>query len=118
MGFCAEALERTTDDAIEIYDRALGGADRAAQRKREELERRARRDTQAAVRTLIDLTGVILEAHDSGGDLLRMIERRIGIERLRADRDRAQGIARPTDTGHLDLLIADGGSGGRKLLAA
>jgi hypothetical protein len=47
-----------------------------------------------------------------------MIERRIGIERLRADRDRAQGIARPTDTGHLDLLIADGGSGGRKLLAA
>ena len=118
MAFCAEALERTTDDAIEIYDRALGGADRAAQRKREELERRARRDTQAAVRTFIDLSGVILEAHDGGGDVLRMIERRIGIERLRADRDRAQGIVRPTDTGHLDLLIADGGSGGRKLLAA
>ncbi len=118
MAFCAEALERTTDDAIEIYDRALAGADRAAQRKREELERRARRDTQATVRTFIDLSSVILEAHDSGGDVLRMVERRIGIERLRADRDRAQGIARPTDTGHLDLLIADGGSTGRKLLAA
>ncbi len=118
MAFCAEALERTTDDAIEIYDRALAGADRAAQRKRDELERRARRDTQAAVRTFIDLSGVILEAHDSDGDVLRMIERRIGIERLRADRDRAQGIARPTDTGHLYLLIADGGSKGRKLLAA
>ena len=47
MAFCGEAFERTTDDAIEIYDRALGGADRAAQRKREELERRASRDTQA-----------------------------------------------------------------------
>jgi TnpA family transposase len=118
MAFCAEALQRTTDDAIEIYDRALAGADRAAQRKREELERRARRDTQATVRTFIDLSNVILEAHDSGGDVLRMVERRIGIERLRADRDRAQGIARPSDTGHLDLLIADGGSTGRKLLAA
>ncbi len=61
---------------------------------------------------------MILEAHDSGSDVLRMIERRIGIERLRADRDRAQGIARPTDTGLLDLLIADGGSTGRQLLAA
>ncbi len=118
MAFCVEALERTTDDAIEIYDRALGGADRAAQRKREELERRARRDTQATVRRFIDLSSVVLEAHDSGGDMLRLIERRIGIERLRSDRDRAQGIARPTDTGYLDLLIADGGSTGRKLLAA
>ncbi len=27
MAFCVEALERTTDDAIEIYDRALGAAD-------------------------------------------------------------------------------------------
>ncbi len=46
------------------------------------------------------------------------IERRIGIERLRAHRDRAQGVVRPTDTGHLDVLIADSGSTGRKLLAA
>ena len=91
MAFCVEALERTTDDAIEIYDRALGGADRAAQRKREELERRARRDTQATVRRFIDLSSVVLEAHDSGGDVLRLIERRIGIDRLREDRDRAQG---------------------------
>ena len=118
MAFCVEALERTTDDAIEIYDRALGGADRAAQRKREELERRARRDTQTTIRRFIDLSSVVLQAHDSGGDVLRLIERRIGIERLREDRDRAQGIVRPTDTGHLDLLIADGGSTGRKLLAA
>jgi hypothetical protein len=36
MAFCVEALERTTDDTIEIYDRALGATDRAAQRKREE----------------------------------------------------------------------------------
>jgi hypothetical protein len=97
MAFCAETLERTTDDAIEIYDRALGSADRTAQRKREDYERRARRDTQAAVRTFIDLSGVVLEAHNGGGDVLRMIERGIGIERLRADRDRAQGSpGRPT----------------------
>ena len=96
MAFCVEALERTTDDAIEIYDRALGGADCAAHRKREELERRARRDTQAPVRRFIDLSSVVLEAHDSGGDVLRLIERRIGIEQLRADRDRAQDIVRPT----------------------
>jgi hypothetical protein len=118
MAFCREALERTTDDAIEINDRALGSADRAAQRKREELERRARRDTQTTVRRFIDLSSVVLEAHDSGGDVLRLIERRLGIERLREDRDRAQGIVRPTDTGHIDLLIADAGSTGRKLPAA
>jgi hypothetical protein len=60
----------------------------------------------------------VLEAHDSGGDVLRLSERRIGIDRLREDRDRAHGIVWPTDTGHLDLLIADGGSAGRKLLPA
>src|SRR5204862_3979692 len=97
MAFCVEALARVTDDAIEVFDRALGAADRAAQRKREEFERRGRRDTQATVRRLIDLSGVVLEAHDSGTDVLRLIERRIGIERLREDRDRARGIAaRPT----------------------
>jgi Domain of unknown function (DUF4158) len=30
MAFCVEALERATNDAIEVFDRALGGADRAA----------------------------------------------------------------------------------------
>ena len=118
MCFCVEALERSTDDAIEIYDRALGAADRAAQRKREELERRGRRDIQATVSRFINLSTVVLEAHDSGADVLRLIERRIGIERLREDLGRAHGIARPQPTGHLDLVIADGGAAGRKLLAA
>jgi TnpA family transposase len=118
MCFSIEALERATDDAIEIYDRALGGADRAAQRKREELERRGRRDTQTTVRRFIDLSQVVLEAHDSGGDVWRLIERRIGIDRLREDLDRARGVARPQSTGHLDLLIADSAAAGRKLLAA
>src|SRR3954449_8749767 len=117
MAFCVEALARVTDDALEVFDRALGAADRAAQRKREELERRGRRDTQATVRRFIDLSGVVLEAHDSGTDVLRLIERRIGIERLRADLDRAQGVARPQDAGHLDLLLVDHGAASRKLLA-
>ena len=118
MAFCVEALERATDDALEVFDRALGAADRAAQRKREELERRGRRDIQTTVRRFIDLSQVVLEAHDSGADVLRLIERRIGIERLRADLDRAHGVARPQDAGHLDLLIADHGAAGRKLLAS
>jgi len=118
MCFCVDALEHATDDAIEIYDRALGGADRAAQRKREELERRGRRDIQTTVRRFIDLSAVVLEAHDSGTDILRLIERRIGIDRLREDLGRARGIARPQPTGHIDLLITDSGAAGRKLLAA
>jgi hypothetical protein len=60
---------------------------------------------RATVRRFIDLSGVVLEAHDSGVDVLRLIERRIGIERLREDRDRAQGIVRPAETGRIDLLI-------------
>jgi hypothetical protein len=52
-----------------------------------------------------------LEAHDHGDHVLRQI----GIERLR---DRAQGAARPNGVGYLDLLIADVGSTGRKLLPA
>ena len=118
IAFCVEALERATDDALEVFDRVLGGADRAAQRKREELERRGRRDIQTTVRRFIDLSQIVLEAHDSGADVLRLIERRIGIERLREDLDRAQGVVRPQDTGHLDLLIGDHGAAGRKLLAA
>jgi TnpA family transposase len=117
MAFCVEALERATDDAIEVFDRALGAADRAAQRKREELDRRGRRDIQTTVRRFIDLSQLVLEAHDSGTDVLRLVERRIGIERLREDLNRAQGVARPADTGHIDLLIVDSGAAGRKLLA-
>lgn len=64
--FCVEALERVTDDAIEVFDRALGSAGRAAQRKRDELDRRGRRDTQTTVRRFIELSGAVLEAHDAG----------------------------------------------------
>ncbi len=117
MAFCVEALERATDDALEVFDRALGAADRSAQRKREELDRRGRRDIQTTVRRFIDLSQIVLEAHDANTDVLRLVERRIGIERLREDLDRAQGVVRPQDTGHLDLLIGDSGAAGRKLLA-
>ncbi len=116
MCFCAEALARVTDDALEVYDRALGAADRAAQRKREELDRRARRDTRTTVSRFVDLACVVIEAHDAGTDALRLIDRRIGLDRIRQDLDRAQQINRPVD-GHLDLLIEASGAPGRKLLA-
>lgn len=115
MCFCAEALERVSDDALEVYDRALGAADRAAQRKRDEFERRARRDTHSTVGRFVDLAQVVLEAHDAGADALRLIDRRIGLKRLRQDLDRAQRINRPTDSHH-DLLIDASGTSGRKLL--
>jgi len=118
MCFCAEALERATDDALEVFDQALGTADRTAQRKREELLRRSSRDTQTTVRRFIDLSRLVLEAHDSGTDVLRLIDRRIGLDRLRADLERAQGIARPAGDGHIDLLIDGAAASGRKLLAA
>ncbi len=117
MAFCVEALARCTDDALEVFDRALGAADRAAQRKRDEVDRRGRRDTQATVKRFIDLSRAVLEAHDSGTDVLRLIERRVGIEALRADLDRAQGVAHPHGTGHLAELLSDHGAAGRKLLA-
>ncbi len=103
---------------LEVFDRALGAAERAAQRKPEELERRGRRDIQTTVRRFIDLSQVVLEAHDSGVDVLRLVERRIGIARLREDLDRARGVVRPKDTGHLDILISESGAAGRKLLAS
>ncbi|MGC9221811.1 MAG: Tn3 family transposase [Solirubrobacteraceae bacterium] len=118
MAFCAEALERATDDAIEIYDRALGAAERAAERKREELERRNRRDTQTTLGRFIDLSQAVIDAHDSATDALLLVQRRIGIERLREDLARARGIARPQPTGHLDLLIADSAATVRKLMIA
>jgi hypothetical protein len=60
----------------------------------------------------------VLEAHDSGTDVLRLVERRIRIAKLREDLDRARGVARPQDTGHLDLLISDSGAASRKLLGS
>jgi hypothetical protein len=50
MCFCAESLERVTDDSLEVFDLALGASDRAAQRALEELERRASRDTRFTVK--------------------------------------------------------------------
>ena len=44
--FCAEALAQATDDAIDVFDKALGAADRAAQRKNEDRRRSQGRDTQ------------------------------------------------------------------------
>jgi hypothetical protein len=40
----------------------------------------------------------VLEAHDSGADVMRLVERRMGIARLRDDRGHAQGIVRPAGT--------------------
>jgi hypothetical protein len=118
MCFCAEALERATDDALEVFDRALGAADRATQRKREELRRHHSRDTQRTVVRFVDLARIVLEAHDEHVDVLRLVDRRIGLERLREDLDRAQRITRPQGDGHLDLLIEGAGAAGRKLLTA
>lgn len=117
MAFCVEALERCTDDALEVFDRALGAADRAAERKRDQAERSGRRDIQTTVRRFIDLCQLVLEAHDSDADVMRLVQRRIGIETLRDDLQRALGVARPHATGHLAELIGDHGAAGRKLLA-
>jgi hypothetical protein len=94
--FCAEALERATDDAVEVFDRALGAADRMAQRKHDERERRHGRDTRATVARFVDLARLVLEAHDAEADPIRLIDRRIGIDRLRQDLDRAGKISRPS----------------------
>ena len=116
--FCAEALERVTDDALEVFDRALGAADRAAHRRHEELRRHHSGDTQTTVKRFIDLAQAVLEAYDDHADVVTVVERRIGLDRLREDLDRAQRINRPHGDSHLDLLIDGGAVTGRKLLAA
>jgi len=104
----AQTLERVTDDALEVFDRALGSADRRAQRKRDELRRRHGRDTQSTLRRFIDVTRrLLLEARESNTDVLGLIDRRIGLERLGQDLRLAERIVRPTGDTHLDLLIAD-----------
>jgi TnpA family transposase len=113
---CAEALERVTDDALEIYDQALGSYDRAAERRRDELDRHARRDTRATIGRFVDLATVILDAQETGADVMRVIDRRIGLDRLREYRDSAQRIERPAD-GHQDLLVETSGATVRKFLA-
>lgn len=106
MAFCVEALERATDDA-------LGGLRPGARHRRPRGAAQTRgtrpprpRDIRTTVRRFINLSQVVLEAHDSGADVLRLIDRRIGIGRLREDLDRAQGVARRQDTGHLDSSLA------------
>jgi hypothetical protein len=105
--FCSETLERPTDDAVEVFDRALGTADRRAQRKRDELRRRHSRDTQSTLRRFIDVTRLLLEARESNTDVFGLIDRRIGLERLSQDLQLAERIVRPTADTHLDLLITD-----------
>ncbi len=56
MAFCMEALERCTDGALEVFRPRARRCRRPAQRKREELERRGRRDIQTTVRRFIDLS--------------------------------------------------------------
>jgi hypothetical protein len=60
--FCAEMLERTTDDALEVFDRALGRLDRSAQREQQDLRRWHGRQTEATVRRFIEIARIVLEA--------------------------------------------------------
>ena len=72
---------------------------------------------QAERGRFVDLAQVLFEARDANTDVLRLVDRRIGLDRLREDLDRAERILRPHGTGHLDILLDSSGAG-RKLLAS
>jgi hypothetical protein len=113
--FCAEVLAQATDDAIDVFDKALGAADRTAQRKHDDRRRSQGRDTQDTIKRFIELGRLVLQARAENVDPWRLIDRRIGLERLEQDLARAERIARPTGDTHFDLLLA-GGDAGRKML--
>lgn len=60
--FCAEVLAQATDDTIDVFDKALGAADRAAQRKHEDRRRSQGRDTQDTIKRFIELGRLLLQA--------------------------------------------------------
>jgi hypothetical protein len=48
------------------------------------------------------ISQIVTEAHEARTDVLRLIDRRIGLERLREDLDRARQIVGTPQAGHLD----------------
>ncbi len=114
--FCADMLERSTDDALEVFDRAIGRLDRGAQREQQDLRRRHGRQTEATVRRFIEIARIVLEAQEAGSDPLRLIDRRVGLKKLKIELQEAEGIVRPPGEDHLDLVL-NRGAGERGMLA-
>jgi TnpA family transposase len=109
--FCADQATRITDDLIDAYDRALAGTDRRARHDLDELRRSSARSTNDKVLLFVELGRAILDAADgrrdndgAGADVLDLVERRIGLERLRGAVAEAETLARPRDDGYVDLL--------------
>jgi len=94
--FCAEVLAQATDDAIDVFDKALGAADRAAQRKHDDRRRSQGRDTQDTIKRFIELGRLVLQARAENVDPWRLIDRRIGLSgSSRILRARSGSPARP-----------------------
>ncbi len=107
--FCADQATRITDDLLDAYDRALAGTDRRARHDLDELRRASARAANDKVLLFVELGRAILDAADgrrdgAGADVLDLVERRIGLERLRGAVAEAEQLARPSDDGYVDLL--------------
>lgn len=104
LAFCVDSVAELTDEIVDLFDRALAGADARARRALDELRRSTARATNEQVRLFIEVGGILLDAEADAAAKLATIETRIGLERLRAAVDIAIRLARPEDDNYFDFL--------------
>ncbi len=106
LAFCADSVAELTDEIVDLFDRALAGADARARRALDELRQSSARATNEQVRLFIAVGRILLDPTADAPAKLAEIEARIGWERLQAAVEEATRLARPADDNYFDFLAS------------
>lgn len=106
LAFCADSVAELTDEIVDLFDRALAGADARARRARDELRQSLARATNEQVRLFIAVGRILLDPTTDAQAKFTTIEDQIGLERLRAAIEAATRLARPADDNYFDFLAS------------
>ncbi len=104
VAFLRQALEETTDEVIDLFDRCLARASARAERKLEEFRLATARTTDEVVRLFGQIGRIVLDPSIADRQVRAAIYRRATPEALRATVERTEGLSRPSDDHHFDFL--------------
>jgi TnpA family transposase len=104
VAFLRQALEETTDEVIDLFDRCLARTSARAERKLEEFRLANARATDEAVRLFGQVGRVVLDPTVADRQVRSVIYRRVSREALREAVERTEALARRGDGHEFDFL--------------
>ncbi len=104
VAFLRQALEETTDEVIDLFDRCLARTSARAERKLEEYRLAGARTTDEAVRLFGQIGRVVLDPTVDDRQVRAAIYRRVARETLREAVERTEALSRCGDGHEFDFL--------------